>query len=279
MAWRRRPRLHLQRTLLLFAALRLATDWNPWHWFVDAKNTAADIEQQIQDWVINVVLEAAGLISNDINTVFNWAHDSINAVISGMNHAIKGLADYVNSVAASIRQDFWGALDGVNKFIQWVADDARSFATNLVNLLKWGVDTEIHNVVNWFNGIVQSVRDVTNTLIDNALRVAEDYASKAAQWLWINVVAPAIAPLLAAYRDTVDIITWFKGGVLDTWHIIERATSWLVWFAENPLTAIDQFETDLIGALKGTGQSAYQGAVNKWVGRLESTIGDFFGVK
>jgi len=76
----RRSKLPIHRIIVAFGLSRLATNWNPFAWVIDAGQSAVNIEQKIQDFVIGEILKAVGLVESDISDLFTWTSNGLTSV-------------------------------------------------------------------------------------------------------------------------------------------------------------------------------------------------------
>lgn len=280
MRWRRRRRQpSIHRWIAFFAVTRVAAWYNPWSWVKYAAGVGGYPLGGLGDWVVNVIVQGLNLVENDVLDVFNWARDQVVAVyklfIDGLNNVYDSIAqagrDILGWVGAGIQRVYDWINHQVSAVLDWIG-------AGLQGVYNW-IAHQVGQILQWVEGELAQLGQWIEQSIEWAIHTAEQAAKDLWDFIWSNFLGPLLAPLIWLYDHAKSIVVWFEHGVIDVWHIIEKALGWLIWFAEHPIEAIDDIETTIADDIKAGVPGAWTSGANRWAARVEHAVGEWLGIK
>jgi phage-related protein len=240
---RRRWRRQLNAAVRLPAAVAVALLSAPLDVFDDIGGFFGGLAGDVKNFVLEVVRAAFNVLKGitdwlgqQISDLANWVGGAFDAVYAWAASVIDNVAGWVSQVAADI--------------YRWASDAIGAVANLAVGL--------VNDVIHWAEQAVGAlwtgIQDALNWVYDNVLTPLWNLV----QWLWHNVVEPAVDWLTNligwVWNWVTDAVSWITGIIGQLWdfafhwalgllQVVEKALSWLVKLAEHgPEWVVQQVE-------------------------------------
>jgi hypothetical protein len=208
-------------------------DWNPVSWFESAARTVVSGFDDLSNWVMKIVRDAANLIWEGIHSVFHlldrygtdiyrWAEECltraetlIRTVWHDAVHLLDGLRHNVSRWLDDLRHAIAHDFDNVR---HWVASSYDAATRTAWRFLERHVFKPLDTVAHW----VEHATDWLGHELDRA---------------WDEFYRVFIAPVVRDFKALVHRVDRLEHAVFhDLYvglHLLEEASDWMVWFAEH----------------------------------------------
>lgn len=199
--------------------------YNPVDWWNATIGAAAgQVSDAIQQWVMDAIQSAIGLVENDVHDVLGWAENGISAV---ENEAYSLYGSAVQEI---------GAVEGwAQSAIGAAVQEGRTLFSEAEQAATAGLHAVESEAVNLWH---TAERDIVRGL--GAVRGwAEQTFTAVERWVSKEIAAAWHSVYSAVKRDFIDPIERVLNPVI-------KAMEWILWMGEHPFRVFHDVEHDLI---------------------------------
>ncbi len=238
---------YFRRLLWRYFLVRLGFDWDPLHWAKEALHDAADIPKEIEAavkaivrWVVKECVRLGNLIGRTAEELLA----GITQVTDFLSSEIGGLETWAGNVYGDIARN----IDGT---VARIESDTGSFVRSLES--------------GWDSAVKWSEEHVLDPAARELRRLIHD-GEKAWEDIWQTFLRDEWRPALHDLRDVEQTLaslgTALDHGIIDAFHLVEKAWDWLEAFAAHPISELEGLPDDVLaqmtskwitGAASGTG--------------------------